>query len=495
MLDATEESAVREIFRAARIPWSQLDGRTQRNKDGKVTKLRFSPCLELEECPQRIGDLSSLEEIYIFWASRRLTHLPSDSFDRLRNLRVLQIRWCQGIKEMPSLCDSIEELVIEGCDDIVDFSSFRTAKRTCKRLRSLQIIQVGTRGVASLIEALTADVERDSSKENAANQQNSNKLLDNSSSIIFPCLSFLSLRHNKIDEMDLTKLWPFFRHCHQLTKIDLGNNEIDSLKNLVPVATRRVVSESETMEFDEMALNELNLGGNPICRGPTVVPSPSFNNQQTDPDIEGRDLEDSDGESIIEEDDATQSATAFVQNTYQMKRSDGEDDNLLQIVTANPRLMSILMCKGDCEESNNDNRHDRSAYCDDRCHCFRHSALYSPAVRHALDLNKCSRGKTLMGTRATISYDNGYQLVPKVLSLSKWALVLARTNRVFGFCASTTGSGNLECSDKQSELAMKNTCNQNTLRERVLEERNASVIYSLLQGPALAARGNQFAKD
>ena len=494
MLDATEESAVREIFRAARIPWSQLDGRTQRNKDGKVTKLRFSPCLELEECSQRIGDLSSLEEIYFFWASRRLTHLPSDSFDRLRNLRVLQIRWCQGIKQMPSLCDSIEELVIEGCDDIVDFSSFRTAKRTCKRLRSLQIIQIGTQGVASLIEALMVDGGHDFSKENAANEQN-NKILDDSSSIIFPSLSFLSLRHNKIDEMDLTKLWPFFRHCHQLTKIDLGNNEIASLKNLVPVATTRLTSESETLEFEEMALNELNLAGNPICRGPAIVPSLGSNNQQPYQDNQERDLEDSDGESVVDEDDATQSATVFAQNTSQMKQSDGEDDNLLQIVNANPRLVSILVCKGDCEESRNDNHRCRSAYSHDRCDCFQNSALYSPSVRHALDLNKCSRGKTLMGTRATISYDDGYQLVPKVLSLSKWALVLARTNRVFGFCPSTTGSVNLQCSDKQSELVIQGTCNQNTLSERVLEERNASVIYSLLQGPALAARGNQFVKE
>lgn len=482
-MDPAEESAVSEIFKAARIPWSQLDGRTQRNDKGKVVKLRFSPCLELEELPHRIGDLSSLEEIYLFWASRRLTHLPSDSFDRLHNLRVLQIRWCQGIKELPKLCDSIEELVIEGCNDDVDLSSFRTAKRTWKRLRSLHIIQVGTRGVASLVEAFSTEDDCGSCDDKGMN-----------SFPYFPSLDSLSLRHDSIDQTDLVKLWPFFRRCPRLTNIDLGNNLIDSLENLAQVAIS-TESGSGMQEVPQMALRQLNLAGNPCC-------SFSAENHVDENDGE-RGTDNDEGESDNDSEsqaDTMQLAIApppIGRDKRQMQKSVRHDEHLLRIITVNPQLQSILVCNGDCENSINGNNTNGSHH-HDHCSCFQISALYSPSVRHALDMNRCSRGKTLMGTKATISYEKGYDVIPTSLSLAKWPLVLERATRIFDFSVVHNGRVCSFCQNCNSEehpgCSSGVLCYKSNAIKRALQERQASVIYSLLQGPAFAARGNQYSK-
>ena len=495
-MDPAEESAVSEIFKAARIPWSQLDGRTQRNDKGKVVKLRFSPCLELEEIPNRIGDLSSLEEIYLFWASRRLTHLPSDSFDRLHNLRVLQLRWCQGIKELPKLCDRIEELVIEGCNDDVDFSSFRTAKHTWKRLRSLHIIQVGIRGVASLIEAFSTEDDCDSCDDKAISKKESSR----TSFIYFPSLACISLRHDSIDQMDLAKLWPFFRRCPRLTNIDLGNNQIASLESLA-----RVVKTSETQEVPEMALQQLNLAGNPSCNvSPTASRYNVNDNHVNDNHVDENDVDNDEGES----DDGSESQEDVIQlavapppigrDKRHMEKSVRQDEHLLRIITVNPQLVSILVCNGSCEKSINSNSRNGSRH-HDHCSCFQNSALYSPSVRHALDLNLCSRGKTLMGTKATISYEKGYDLIPTSLSLAKWPLVVERAIRIFDFSLVRNGHVCSFCHNCSSEerpgCSSGVLCDRNNDIKRTLQERQASVIYSLLQGPAFAARGNQYDKE
>ena len=497
-MDPTEESAVTEILRAARIPWNQLDGRTQRNNEGKIIKLRFSPCLELEEIPRTIGDLSSLEEIYLFWASRRLTHLPSDAFDRLRNLRVLQLRWCQGLKELPLLCSSIEELTIEGCDNLVDLSCFSTAKRTWKSLRSLHIIQVGTSGVASLVKAFSIDDERKSDDGKTTKTINSNGLLNCTSSIFFPSLAALSLRHDNIDQVDLAQLWPFFRCCPNLTKVDLGSNDITSLENLVPIATARTAFESGSQEFEQLALRELNLSGNPICSFSPFASPYNINNNHTDENDHERSIDNgsSDGEIAIVEEEMIQSVgwpPVLESGRCQMKRSDQEDDNLLKIVIANPQLVSILVCSGDCEQSSKYNS-SGGGYYHDRCDCFQNSALYSPSVRHSLDLNQCSKGKTLMGTRATITYGKGCEEVPKLFCLSKWALVLARTNRIFDLSLDNDVIPHSSCQSRNVEespgCSSDIVCDKSNATERAIREREASVIYSLLQGPAFAARGN-----
>ncbi len=498
-MDPAEESAVSEIFRAARIPWSQLDGRTQRNDKGKVVKLRLSPCLELEDIPNRIGDLSSLEEIYLFWASRRLTHLPSDSFDRLHNLRVLQLRWCQGIKELPKLCDSIEELVIEGCNDYVDFSSFRTAKRTWKRLRSLHIIQVGTSGVASLVEAFSTEGDCDGCDGKEISKEGSSR----TSFKYFPSLTYLCLRHGSIDQMDLAKLWPFFRRCPCLTNIDLGNNRIASLENLA-----RVVTTSETHEVPEMALRQLSIAGNPCCNVSPTASLYNVNDNHVDESDGEQDADneegDSDGGSESQE-DVIQLAVAppppIGREKSQMQKPVRQDEHLLRIITVNPQLVSILVCNGNCENSiNSYNRNGRNgSRHHDNCSCFQNSALYSPSVRHALDLNRCSRGKMLMGTKATLSYEKGYDVIPTSLSLAKWSLVLERAIRIFDFSLLRNGHVCSFCHNCSSEerpgCSSGVLCDRSNAINRTLRERQASVIYSLLQGPAFAARGNQYAEE
>lgn len=495
-MDSKEQSAVSEILTAARIPWSQLDCRTQRNDEGKVVKLRFSPCLSLEEIPRAIGDLSSLEEIYLFWASRRLTHLPSDGFDRLHNLRVLQIRWCQGIRELPRLCNSLEELVIEGCDDIVDLSCFRTAKRTWKKLRRLHIIQVGTRGIASLVDAFSTEAHGDLCDTNLVKNLIYTKPLNRIPPIFFPSLTDLSLRHNSIDQVELAKLWPFFRRCPRLVKIDLGNNRISSLENLVPVATAIEPCDSDTTDLFRMALRELKLAGNPVCGFSPHASLHSFDSDDADENDDGGIDNDGDGDGEIATSEGrielavASSATVQSRDKDQIPKYARQREHLLRIITATPQLVSILVCNGKCEHTINSSGsgcHKDHCLVRNRCVCFEHSALYSHRIRHALDLNQCSKGKTLMFTRAKISRGESCDVVSEPFSLSKWPFVLDRTNRISNYSPFIDGQAcsSCHCRGKKSQGCPSETCN---VSERALRERQASVIYTLLHGPVFAAR-------
>jgi hypothetical protein len=502
-MDPAEELAVSEILKAARIPLSELDCRTQRNDEGKVVKFRFSPCLGLEEIPLAIGDLTSLEEIYLFWASRRLTHLPSDGFDRLHNLRVLHIRWCQGLKELPRLCNSLEELIIEGCSDIVDLSCFRTAKLTWTKLRCLHIIQIGTRGVISLLEALSTEEEyRDDCDVNGEE----NTELTWNPSIFFPSLTFISLRHDSIEQADLIKLWPFFRRCTRLIKIDLGNNRISSLENLVPVATAIGPTKLECQESLYMSLRELNLSGNPVCGISPNASSYDFHNNDSDENVHERVVDDSDIDSAIQE-DATDTAVALIERAAvergmcQNKNSDRQDGYLLNIISANPQLVSILVCSGTCEQTidttdDSSSGHHQSRYPPrNQCDCFQRSRLYTPRIQLALDLNQCSKGKTLMATRP-ITSQGGKDIsneVSKPFSLSNWPLVLNRTNRISDFSPLIDGCEDSPCHRRCEECeacSSEIVCDKSSAINRALRERQASVLYSLLHGPIFAARGN-----
>lgn len=490
-MDPTEKFAVSEILEAARIPWSQLDCRTQWNGEGKVVKLRFAPCFGLDELPIAIGRLSSLEEIYLFWASRRLTHLPSDGFDRLHNLRILQIRWCQGLRELPRLCHNLEELVIEGCSDIVNLSCFRTAKKTWKKLRSLHIIQIGAHGVASLVEAFSTEGCHDACNGKVSKSIQSGKLLDRIPLVYFPSLTCLSLRHNSIDQVELAKLWPFFRCCPRLIKIDLGSNQISSLKDLVPVATEIGSLESDTQRVPQMALRELNFAGNPVCDPSPCVSSYSFDDRHADEnDLES--VQDDDSDSRRQEDIEEESE----RGKSQIPGHGRQEEYLLSIITANPQLVSILVCSGDCKlnfDRNGSGYHHNHWLSQNRCPCFQSSALYSPRIRHALDLNQCSKGKTLIEMRRTISHGMSCNEVPKPFSLSKWPLVLNRTNQISAFypCIDGNTPSPSLCPEHCEGCSSEIECHQSAARKRALRERQASVIYSLLQGPAFAARGNQ----
>ncbi len=495
-MDPKEESAVSELFKAARIPWSQLDGRTQRNEKGNVVKLRFSPCLELEEIPNKIKDLSWLEEIYLFWASRRLTRLPSDSFDRLQNLRVLQLRWCQGIKELPKLSGSIEELVIEACDDDIDLSSFRAAKRTWKRLRSLHIIQVGRRGVTSLVDAFSTGDDCHGQDDNTIHHMKSKQDSSRTLESYFPSLACLSLRHDSIHEVDLAKLWPFFRRCPRLTNIDLGNNRISSLEELAYEAMIQTDIGSGIQEVPRMALRELNLTGNPCCIFSHNTSGDNFDDSHIDEIDRERDVDvdaDADNDTYSEsQQNSIRSALART-GTTKIQRSIGQDEHLLRIIAANPQLVSLLVCSGKCRMSNNNNSNNNESgggLHHSYCTCFQKSALYSPSVRHALDLNRCCRGKTLMGTTTIISYHEGYKIVPTSLSLPIWSFVLERVNRIFDHRLVHSGDTYSSCLNKNSEECQECPGKDLYVDEINSIERQASVIYCLLQGPVFAARGS-----
>lgn len=490
-MNPTEELAVSKILKAASIPWIELDCRTQRNDKGNVTKLRFSPCLNLEEIPLAIGDLSSLEEIYLFWASRRLTCLPSGGFSRLCNLRVLQIRWCKGLRELPRLCDSLEELVIEGCNEIVDFSCFGRAKQTWTKLRCLHVIQVCARGVPSLIEAFSTEGFEDGCGDYLGKDKKTNSSSKcHSSSIFFPSLTHLSIRHSSIDQTDVARLWQFFRCCPRLTTIDLGNNRISSLQNLAFAITTMGHYTSETQVLPQMALRELNLAGNPVC---SSSPNQS-NNTHVDENEQVSVTDGSDSNSSIQGD------TIDVPETIPVvgKGEQRQDKYLLSIITANPQLGSILVCYGNCQQiiKNNEgrdvNHHRNHRTLRNQCDCLQHSALYSPSVRHALDLNQCSRGKTLMATRPMISRGKNCDRALKTFSLSQWSLILDRTNRLFDTPSNHAQSSCHDHCTKCHACPGEIVSDANNDTNRALQERQASVIFSLLHGPVFAARENQY---
>jgi hypothetical protein len=165
---------------------------------------------------------------------------------------------------------------------------------------------------------------------------------------------------------------------------------------------------------------------------------------------------------------------------------------LLSIITSNPNLGSILSCGGRCHNDNNDNIRCLRRR---RCYCFQNSALHSPKIRHALDLNQCSKGMTLMATTRAILPPHDTNLDREstaLLSLCLWPLVLERTNQSTNFFPLLGDSSSLSspcrCEDCRK---CSSGDDDDTPSGRALRERQASVLYSLLQGPAFAARGDR----
>ena len=505
-MDPKEELAVSEILEAARIPRIELDCRTQSNVQGKVVKLRFAPCLGLEEIPRVIGNLSSLEEIYLFWASRRLTHLPSDGFDRLHNLRVLQIRWCRGLRELPKLSNGLEELYIEGCCDITDLSSLRTAKRTWKKLRCLHIVEIGARGVCSLIEALSTegeDKERgDQPIESNCSEEPSS--WNSPSTMFFPSLTSISLRNNSIDQADVAKLWPFFRQCPLLIRIDLRKNNISSFREIVEVATGSGSSQSETQTATpHMALRELNLTENPVCDCNFDIRSSKNVGKNHNLGVENhQDAVDASGEN--DTDGAVGNGdihSALLGETEGIRRNapchtqqcDCDEKNLFSLITANPQLVSIVACSSKCQNNMNNVNSSNSGN-QSRCDCFHHSGLYSARIRHALDLNQCTKGMRFMQTMPTTErHQRGICSSSSIISLCHWPLLLNRVNQLSSFTPRIDDKANprqhCRCEGLQ-QSSNESSRDADSQIGRDLRERQASVIFSLLQGPVFAARGN-----
>jgi len=332
----------------------------------------------------------------------------------------------------------------------------------------------------------------DNSTHHVKSEQESSRTLES----YFPSLACLSLRHDSINEVDLAKLWPFFRRCPRLTNVDLENNHIASLKNVAHLTTTQMDLRSETQEMPQMALRELNLAGNPCCN---FSPTSSYNldhrhidefDREREVDIE--DESDTNSESQEDTMRAALGRTEMRIDTRHIRRSVSQDEHLLRIITANPRLVSLLVCRGKCKlsnDSNNNNESDGGQH-HDYCTCFQKSALYSPSVRYALDLNRCSRGKTLLGTRMTISYGKGYNTIPTSLSLSKWPFVFERVNRIFDHRSVHSGHTISACLNMSSEK-FPGCPGRVFYGDRINStERQASVIYCLLQGPVFAARGS-----
>jgi hypothetical protein len=489
-MNVQEESKVLKILDSACIPREQIDSSTAVNDGGRVIKLRLTPCFDLKKIPATIGDLFCLEEVYIFWASRLLTDLPLDGFGRLYNLRILQIRYCKGLKRLPSdlglseLGNNLEELIIEGCDDIIDLSCFRTAKNTWKKLQRLKIAQVGADGINSLIQALSSTEEYDYDNDNIGNSKDQLSQVQHetssSSSILFPSLTCLSLKKNSIDQTDVVNLWPFFRRCPRLIRIDLGDNQISSVEDLVPTAT------TTTSLLPPMALREINLAGNPIARN-----HPDNHNDNDNTGVRNHDGN-ADAGFDTDENIIHHVGTEVGTEKSYLQQVSRQREYLLSIITSNPNLVSILLCDGSCHNGNND--HIRCLR-RRRCNCFQNSALYSPKIRHALDINQCSKRMTLMATTRPIlpPHDKrGDRESTALFSLCLWPLVLERTNQSTNFFPllgdSSLSSSLCRCEDCR-ECSSRDGDDTATIRS--LGERQASVLYSLLHGPVFAARGDR----
>lgn len=143
MIDVNDEALVLEILQAAHISVDQLSERTAVNSRGRVVTLRLNPCIGLQALPSCIGELSNLEEVYLFWGGSGFVCLPT-SMDRLTKLKVLQLRWCVNITSLPTTIGttltSLQELVLEGCNNLQDLSCFQDAKNHWIHLQYIKIV-------------------------------------------------------------------------------------------------------------------------------------------------------------------------------------------------------------------------------------------------------------------------------------------------------------------------------------------------------------------
>jgi hypothetical protein len=242
-MDVNDEASVLEILHAAQIRFDQLDDRTLVDHRGRVVTLRLNPCIGLQELPSCIGDLSQLEEVYLFWGGINFVRLPR-SMEQLSKLKILQLRWCLSLTSVPTSLGakltSLEELILEGCSSLEDLSCLKDARHRWIHLQCLKIIACpNVNFTETFIDIVSEEGESD--------------IPD-----FFPSMTRLCLRRNAICGEALSNIWSFFQRCPRLTTVDVSDNHIDTLKHLAQTCLlRRRLS---------CSLRGLNLAGNPVLK-------------------------------------------------------------------------------------------------------------------------------------------------------------------------------------------------------------------------------------
>jgi Leucine-rich repeat (LRR) protein len=440
MIDINDEASVLEILTAAQIPLIQLPERTLINPRGKVIKLRLTPCFSLQALPSSIGDLTHLEEIYLFWGGHDFASLPS-TFSKLRNLKILQLRWCQNLRSIPvsmgSKLQNLEEVIFEGCSNLQQFSCFfGDAKTRWTRLKKLQI------DFCPLIQRTFEEIFSTRSSGDAV--------------VYFPSLTYLSLRRNNLNDHNLASLWKFIQHCPNLKSIDFSDNHVSSLKELMDVATTTTRTRTN---FSQSILSHLNLAGNPILATTTTTREPSDESRDDDYAVVPMDI------TIDDYDD------------MRYRDLSSEQYYFVKILESNPRIQSIVTCH---DGANNGTSVQRNV-------CFKNSKLYSTRTEHALDMNSCCN----QGQRTLLSSET--------FSLSMWPLVLHRAKSSASkthchpqspsyYCQQCQSSGQLVDENNDDDVTMKDESQQ----QQQQQQREASLLFTLLHGPVFASRGNNY---
>lgn len=428
-MNISDEGAVLEILSQAQLPLNQLDERTMVNARGRVTRLRLAPCLGLDRFPSVIRELSHLEELYLFWGGRSLSRLPTELF-QLPNLKVLHIRRCHGLRRLISESDRTTKHFVCNLEELI--------VEGCQNLTDLSCL-MGRDAEPSTASSLVVSWPKlshlhviDCPQANFVDafQIRQQQL----SGDAFPSLLNLSLRKNLVTGADLGQLWPFFvGRCPNLASVDLSDNQINSLEDLVSVAIARHDSSSASIDAPRpsfRSLRRLNLAGNPVL-------------EKRDEPREADDDQDADRDNQV---------------------------HLIRLLRANPQLCSIVRCDSGqpsstpASASNNPGR------------CFVGSALYSSKTQHALDLNYCSRGeRTLQSDTAQFP-------------LAMWPLVLERANVTVAAAEMATAA----FSHNPFGVPATCACHLRHVEDCRLihpQQRQASLLYTLLQGPVFASRG------
>jgi Leucine-rich repeat (LRR) protein len=112
-------------------------------------------CLEDGEIPSAIGEMSNLQELNL--GSNNFSKLDF-SISQLTRLKLLNLRNCERLLELPQLPSSIAILVANGCDSLTDVGDFYV---DCKRLwraslKCSNIVIDGNRFLQSMLEVRMA---------------------------------------------------------------------------------------------------------------------------------------------------------------------------------------------------------------------------------------------------------------------------------------------------------------------------------------------------
>ncbi|PWA85866.1 TMV resistance protein N [Artemisia annua] len=105
---------LKECKRLKMLPWEMI---------GKLTSLQYlylSDCPNLPEISHEVGSLISLD--YLDLWGNRFNNLPN-SLCQLHQLTKIELSECTNLKSIPDLPPSIEELIAEGCVNLVNLPS------------------------------------------------------------------------------------------------------------------------------------------------------------------------------------------------------------------------------------------------------------------------------------------------------------------------------------------------------------------------------------